>query len=87
MIDISGKDKAEVLARLYNAAKPLGMGILDFEEGDMPIEEAREMLATGHTFFDYVKGRVMKVNLSGDSFDPFMYDRDNGPDAARTALG
>jgi hypothetical protein len=31
--------------------------------------------------FDYLKGRVIKVNLSGDEIDPWGYDRDNGQGA------
>lgn len=36
--------------------------------------------------FDYVKGRVMKVDLNGDEFDPWAYDRDNGAGAAAEAI-
>lgn len=36
--------------------------------------------------FDYLNGRVMKVSLSGDEFDPWGYDRDNGQGAAERAL-
>jgi hypothetical protein len=28
----------------------------------------------------------MKIDLTGDSFDPFLYDRDNGEGAAERAL-
>jgi len=86
MIDITGLDKATVLAALYGNARPLGMGMLHFTPGDMPIEEAQQMLDEGQMYFDYVNGRVMKVDLSGDSFDPWLYDRDNGEGAALHAL-
>lgn len=82
IIGISTLDKAAVLAALYNRAKPLGLGFLHYTPEDMSIEEAREFLDGGQTYFDYLKGRVLKVNLSEDAFDPWLYDRDNGMDAA-----
>jgi hypothetical protein len=84
-IDISKLDKGEVLAALYNKSKPLGMGSLHFDPTPMTKEEASELLKE-ETYFDYLKGRVMKVNLKGDEFDPFLYDRDNGQGAALKAL-
>jgi len=86
MIDLRGRNKAVVLARLYNASKPLGMGFLQSDDKDMTVEEARDLLDSGHTYFDYLKGRVMKVNLEGDEFSPRLYDRDNGPGAAKRAI-
>lgn len=85
MIDITGLDKAEVLAALYNASKPLGMGAFHFLPGDLPIEEARE-LTKGRRKFEYVHGRVLKVDISGDEFDEYFYDRDNGDGAAARAV-
>lgn len=85
MIDISGLDKAEVLAALYNRAKAQGMGFLHYTPGDMPIADAQKLVAE-HTYFDYVNGRVMKVDLSKDMLDPFLFDRDNGQGAAQTVI-
>lgn len=87
MIDLKGKDKAEVLAKLYNASRPQGMGFLQATKQDMTRGEAAELLASGQTYFDYLKGRVMKVDLSGDELEPRLYDRDNGLGAAAAALG
>lgn len=85
VIDISKMDKAEVLVALYNRARTQGMGILSYTPDPMKITEARNLLAQG-TYFDYVGGRVMKVDLSKDEFDPRLYDRDNGEGAAEKAL-
>jgi len=85
MIDISGIDKAELLAALYNASKPQGMGFLHFTPEPLPIEEARELLKGGSSF-DYLKGRVMKVGLEGNALDPRLYDRDLGEGAAARAV-
>lgn len=87
MIDLKGKNKAEVLAKLYNASRPLGLGFLHATEDDMPVEEAQELLNSGQTYFDYLHGRVMKIDLSGDELKTHLYDRDNGQGAAAAALG
>lgn len=96
MIDISKMDKAEVLAKLYNASKAQGMGMLQFVPGDMSVEEAREFLKKGTNDlgfrtvpmrFDYLQGRVMKVDLSGEQINEQLYDRDLGEGAAARALG
>lgn len=51
----------------------------------MTVEEAREILKS-RTDFDWLKGRVMKVNLSGDRFESDLYDRDNGLGAAQRVV-
>lgn len=86
MINIKGLDKAEVLAALYNNSKPQGMGFLHFTPEDMTIEEAKNLLKRGMDF-DYIQGRVMKVNLDSDiEFEEWLYDRDNGPGAAQRVI-
>jgi len=85
MIDLRKYDKAEVLAILYMYAKPQGLGIFHYESKPMTKEEAQELL-NETTYFDYLKGRVMKVNLSGNELDPRLYDRDNGERAAERAI-
>ena len=78
-------EPAKVLAALYNASKPQGRGFMSFDAKQMTEAEAATILES-QTYFDYLKGRVMKVDLSGDSFAPFLYDRDNGNGAAARAL-
>lgn len=85
-MNIKGLNKAEVLAALYNAAKPQGMGFLSYDPKPMTVEEAQEILDSGQTYFDYVFGRVMKVDLSKDELWTATYNRDNGYDAAEKAL-
>lgn len=87
MIDIKNINKAEVLAKLYNAARPHGMGFIHFDPKCMSIEEAQSALDSGLTYFDYVKGRVLKIDLSGNELDPWLYDRCNGQGAMAAALG
>src|SRR5262249_35234053 len=82
-VDISGLSKSAVLAALYNNSLAFGMGVLHFESSDMLESEAREYIetckkeqTTGDPIldFDYVKGRRLKVDLSGDSLDSRAYD-------------
>ena len=44
MISIVGLDKAEVLAALYNAAVPLGLGFLHYDKRPMTAQEAKGSL-------------------------------------------
>lgn len=83
MIDITGLDKAVILAALYNAAKPQGLGVLHYTPDDMTRAEAAKIVANTELqlYFDYIKGRVLKVDLSADMLDPRWYDRDNGAGA------
>ena len=84
-IALTGLDKAAVLAALYNASKPQGMGFLHYDPKPMTREEAAVLLEQT-AYFDYLKGRVMKVDLSGDELDTWGYDRDNGQGAAERAI-
>lgn len=86
MVDIKGLNKAEVLAALYNNSKPLGLGFLHFDPTEMTKDEAAKLLEQT-TYFDYIKGRVMKVDLSSDEgFEEWLYDRDNGNGAAQRVI-
>jgi hypothetical protein len=84
-IDLTGLDKADVLAALYNAWRHQGMGFLQARPGAMTRDEAAELLKK-QTYFDYLHGKVMKVDLSGDTLDTWGYDRDLGRGAAARAL-
>ena len=85
-IDIGSLDKAQVLVALYNASKQRGLGFLDARGRDpLTVGEARRLLEETE-YFDYLQGRVMKVDLSGKYLDTWGYDRDNGPGAAERAL-
>jgi len=87
-IDIKGLDKAEVLAALYNNSRQQGMGFLDGRgQQKMTADQARELLKE-ETSFDYLYGRVMKIQLEpeADTFEEYLYDRDNGKGAAQDAI-
>lgn len=84
-LDISKVSKARLLAALYNNSKPLGLGFLHYTPEHMTEEQAAELLQN-QTYFDYLKGRVMKVDLSGDELYPGGYDMDNGDGACEKIL-
>lgn len=85
MVDIKGLDKKKVLQALYGAARPQGMGFARFAPGPLT-ETELEHYTNPLGRFDYLKGRVMKVDISNDSFDEFLFDRDNGEGAAQRAI-
>ncbi len=85
-IEYGKLSKAEVLMVLYNSAKTQGMGIFSYQIGQMTLEQAKNLLDK-QKYFDYLKGRVMKVDLSNDDgFESGLYDRDNGEGAAKKYL-
>lgn len=85
MINIKGLDKAELLVELYNHSHQQGLGLLQRAK-NLTVEEAREMLKQT-TYFDYLYGKVMKVDLSNDEeLNEFLYDRDNGQGAAQAVV-
>ncbi|MEV3927652.1 hypothetical protein [Actinomadura coerulea] len=88
-IDIGGLDKAAVLAALVNSSQPLLLtGWMDPNSTrTMTVADAHEEMLTkvrsqSRLYFDYLWGRPIKVDLSGSSFDPSNYDRDNKRPAA-----
>ena len=88
LISIQGLSKAKVLMALFNASKQQGMGFLN-SRGAKPIDEecARAVIDDQRElYFDYLHGRVLKVDLTDDQFDPWLYDRDNGEGAAERAI-
>lgn len=86
-MDISNYNKAEILAALYNNARVQGMGIFQAESSDMTTEEAAKILEEDKSkYFDYLKGRVMKVDLSTNELDTQLYNRDNGENAAENII-
>ena len=90
MVNYNGLTKAQVLMALYNNSRPLGMGFLVADPSDMTEEQAEKMIqdCKDDLYFDYVKGRVMKIDLRSDNecFDEYLYDRDNGTGAAQSAI-
>jgi len=85
-MNIEGMNKAKILAGLYNNSRPLGMGMLHFTPEDMTEETAQKLLDDGQTYFDYLQGRVMKIDLSKDELRTDLYNRDNGEGSAERVI-
>lgn len=92
-IDITGLDKGAVVAALYNRGKSQGLGVMaelahlaSNGGGGMTPDEANTLIAKNGMYFDYLRGRVMKVSVEHDMMDVWLYDRDNGQGAALRAL-
>jgi len=72
-IDISGINKADLLAALFNCSKVQGLGHLQPGcNNEMTVEKAQDIInsQTDDMYFDYVNGRVLKTDLSSDSLNP-----------------
>lgn len=94
-IDISGIDKAVLLAAVFNHAGQVNLGFLDASGGHaMSIPDARNIVQARMAMnavvkgepiwrsrFDYLRGRLLKVDLGGESFnqsDIYLYDQAHG---------
>lgn len=94
--------RGAVFAALYNGARPQGMGFLQYDPTpitaangqhyiDLQLrqrkaERAQNFYRADTLYFDYVLGRVMKVDLSEDFINPSSYDRDNGEGAVELVI-
>jgi hypothetical protein len=98
IVDISGLDKAAVLAALFNRAGaplPGSAAMLHYTPAPMSVEEARAIIEkdlarpgnwTGIIFYGYLEGRCLKIDITGDTFNSWLYDREYGPGAAQRAI-
>jgi hypothetical protein len=89
-VNIKGLDKAELLQALHARSKALGMGALH-DRGNLTVDQCREII--NHRtdeeiglYFDYLNGRVLKVDLEGDELDTRLYDRDVGEGAGEQVV-
>lgn len=97
MINIKGLDKAEVLYSLWHNSHAQGMSFLGLPQKEFTLERAQELIKErGYNpegenrpnclYFDYVDGHVIKCNITGDTFDEQLYERDCGEGAALKAV-
>ena len=101
-IDVSDIKPEQLLAALYNAVSPSGMGFLQAVPGDMTEEQA-SMLLSGEdqetdypvdrnrsnckpAYFDYLHGRCLKVEIDGKTLRAGLYDKDYGSGAAQRVV-
>jgi hypothetical protein len=84
-IDISALDRAEMVAALYNATTgPLGPPYprMTKDEAQAEIDRLLEGEQGNRWYFDYLRGRCMKIHFGKDILDTRLYDRDHGQGAA-----
>lgn len=85
-VQIADLNKASVLAALYNGARAQGMGFIQYNPEPMTDEQAQDLIDRKIFSFDYLKGRVMKIDISGDEVETSGYDRDNGAGIAEKII-
>ena len=82
LVDITGLDKVAVLRALWSASR-----VASFLAGlPCPPFHAAAAVTAVQDYIDYFQGRVIKMDLRGDTIDPRLYDRDNGAGAAERAV-
>lgn len=98
MISYKGIDEATLIHGLYHGTGSLGLdtpaGLIDLMHGGarVTVDAVRQEIgkpdARGRMYFDYYRGRPLKVNLDtiGKEFDERLYDRDAGEGAAQRVV-
>ena len=87
-VHLHGKlSRAEALAALFNAAKPQGLGYMQYNASHVMDKLEAEMILAKGDYVDYLEGRVIKTKFDSDiEIDTTLYDRDNGEDAGAAAI-
>jgi hypothetical protein len=85
-VDISGIDKVTLLYALWSNVSPAIFYDMKFI---VPPSFDRSRAARAvQQYIDYYDGRCIKTDLSGNSVNPYLYDRDAGQGAfARVVAG
>jgi hypothetical protein len=78
-VDISGLNKSRLLFALWNNSGVASVfKNAPFMAPSLNMAKADEAVLG---YIDYFCGRCIKSDLSGDSVNPYLYDRDMGPGA------
>ena len=94
IIDISNKDRGEVLAMLYNASIPMGRGFESYnpltltkEMGEIFFDKFGDKSNDGKTVnFDYILGRPIKCSFSENTVNVRGYNNTNQDGLAQRAI-
>ena len=78
MTDISGLDKVELLSQLWQNNKPASFFKTTTLVMPPSFDRKRAEAAVTEDYIDYFCGRCIKCDLSGDTVNPWGYDRDMG---------
>jgi len=86
-MNISGMDKARVLMTLYNGSKQQGFGLYNLHgKKAMTLDEAQYIIDNYGMNYEYLNGRIMKIDISGDEVHTSAYNRDVGEGAAERLI-
>ncbi|MDO5564996.1 MAG: hypothetical protein Q4F88_07190, partial [Eubacteriales bacterium] len=82
-----------VLAGLYNASVPIGMGFAQYDPDDMTPEVARYIIERYNEInpgedisFDYLKGRPLKCHFKNNILYARNYNANNAPKLAQRVV-
>ena len=75
-VNIKGIDKVQLLEELWTAQKVASW--FSFHPVQVPLFDRVKAQEAVKEEIDYFQGRAIKLNLSNDSIDPWVYDRDAG---------
>lgn len=73
-INISGLDKVALLKNMWMSTSCIGLGFLG---GGMNNFDSTQAPTAVKRYIDYYQGRPIKSDLSGDTVDSYLYDRDS----------
>ena len=78
-VNIESIPKTLLLRKLWEKSQTAGF----FSRSGFPAPAFDEQKAVNavNGYIDYFQGRVIKCDISGDTADPWLYDRDNGEGA------
>jgi hypothetical protein len=83
-IDITDIDKVKLLEALWHKQKPAAFFTFNLVPPPSFDEKGAKQAVT--KYIDYFCGRCIKTNLSGDTVDPFLFDRDAGEGAFQSMV-
>src|SRR5262249_49577479 len=75
--DIRGIDKADLVRALYRRARPRGDGWRRYNPSDS-LSDAEVQAVLNDPDIYYLKGRVMKIDLTGNTVNTSLYNQENG---------
>lgn len=93
VIDISNKNKYQVLAALYNYATPMGLGfsaydptLWDEQIATVAFDHFGKVMSDGSVFFSWVQGRVLRCRFDGDLLYVHDYNHEHEDNLGQLAV-
>lgn len=85
-IPIKGLDRVLLLRELWHNQQVHGMGVFGGGTAKWNEDTIKHAHEAVKGYIDYFQGRAIKMNLSGDCIDPWLYDRDTRVKASITII-